>query len=39
MREPDGFLYLADGSRIEGFSFGARAPCAGEVVSGMQRSL
>jgi len=32
LREPDGFLYLADGSRLAGFSFGARTACSGEVV-------
>lgn len=32
LRAPDAWLYLADGSRLEGFSFGARTPTNGEVV-------
>jgi len=31
-RSPDGWLYLADGTRVEGFSFGAKKPVSGEVV-------
>lgn len=32
LREPDGWLYLADGTRLSAFSFGAKRPIAGEVV-------